>query len=368
MVHQYFEEGSNWQVSLEATRDFHREIIDGLCLESTEDLLAKIDGVYASVKNFLSSNTSEDYDFVYDQVVSQAEMISTRICSHALQEQGIDNEWIDVRDCIRTNNDHRRARVDWIQTEQQILKNIPDDRIAVTQGFIGRDEHGHTTTLGREGSDYTAAILAYCLDADQVSVFKDVPGVLNADPRKFDTTTRLEQISFKEAIEMAFYGASVIHPKTIQPLQRKSIPLRVRSFLEPEQPGTMISDGLQIVPRVPCTIVKENQYLLSISDKEFHFVMEDEIGDIFSTLGRHKLKVNLIQQSAISFTVCVEDIFNNFDSLLSDLEPKYKVLYNKNVLLYTVRHYTEAHASELEHDREVLVKQMSRETLQLVVK
>lgn len=368
VVQHYFDKDGSWKESLEATRHFHLDIIKELDFRDNTDLLEQLDIRYTEISQFFDQNQSQDYDYVYDQVVSQAELISTRICSYALQQSGIDNSWVDVRHCIRTNDDHRRARVDWQQTQKQISDIIPEDRIAITQGFVGRDADGNTTTLGREGSDYTAAILAYCLDAEQVSIFKDVPGVLNADPRKFDNTTQLEQISFKEAIEMAFYGASVIHPKTIQPLQRKGIPLRVRSFLDPDLPGTMISDGLQIVPKVPCTIVKENQYLLSISDKEFHFVMEDEIGDIFSTLGRHKMKVNLIQQSAISFTVCVEDIFNNFESLLSDLEPKYKVLYNKDLLLYTIRHYTEAHASELERDRKVLVKQMSRETLQLVVK
>ena len=221
---------------------------------------------------------------------------------------------------------------------------------------------------GREGSDYTAGIFAYCLEASEVSIFKDVPGVLNADPREFEHTELLNHISYKEAIEMAFFGASVIHPKTIQPLQRKEIPLRVRSFLNPLEAGTYVRKGQDLEPEVPCFIVKKNQILLSVSDKEFHFVMEDDISELFALLSTFKMKVNMIQNSAISFSVCIEDNFNNFEKLVEALHPKYKVLFNKDLTLYTVRHFHEEDLDKLEKGHTVLLKQLSRETAQLVVR
>jgi aspartate kinase len=222
--------------------------------------------------------------------------------------------------------------------------------------------------LGREGSDYTAGIFAYCLDAEEVSIFKDVQGVLNADPREFNSTTLLQEISYKEAIEMAFYGASVIHPKTLQPLQRKGIPLKVRSFLDTSLEGTLIGSGLDIVPRIPCFIVKKEQILISVSDREFHFVMEEDISQIFRLLHEFKMKVNLIQNSALSFSVCIENNFNNFKALLKALEPKYMVKYNEGLTLYTIRHFNEIDINEIEQGREVLLKQRSRETVQVIVK
>ena len=243
-------------------------------------------------------------------------MISTRICSAYLAKHGVKHQWLDVRKCIKTDSDYRRARVDWETTTKAIQDKVDTSGITLTQGFIGSDNYGRTTTLGREGSDYTAGIFAFCLDAEKVSIFKDVPGVLNADPREFEETHLIEQISYKEAIEMAFYGASVIHPKTLQPLQRKGIPLLVRSFLDVNSKGTYVGSELDIVPKIPCFIVKKHQILISISDKEFQFVMEHDISEIFGFLHQYKIKVNLIQNSAISFSLCIEDNFNNFEQLM----------------------------------------------------
>ena len=361
-------DGSKTHAALRSIRDFHVDIIGELDFPGSDPVREQVDGIIGEIGEFLSTAGSEDYDYVYDQVVSRGEILSTRICSAYLNRSGFENHWLDVRDCIRTNSDFRRARVDWELTCRQINDKVQRGAITLTQGFLGRDEGGNTTTLGREGSDYTAGIFAYCLDAGQVSIFKDVPGVLNADPREFKTTQLLSMISYREAIEMAFFGASVIHPKTLQPLQRKEIPLRVRSFLNPGEQGTFVRKGQHLEPDVPCFIVKKNQILLSVSDKEFHFVMEEDISELFGLLGRYKMKVNMIQNSAISFSVCIEDNFNNFDHLFNALRPKYEVRFNKELTLYTVRHFREEDLRMLEKGNTVLLKQLSRETAQLVVR
>ena len=368
IVNAYDQKTKDLDQLLSKAKAFHFDIIETLNFKSTSQIRAQVEDLFIEIKQFFEQNQETDYDYVYDQIVSKAEFLSTRICSAYLNEIGLMNNWLDVRDCIKTDSDFRRAKVDWEATSDAILKNIDTSSITITQGFVGKDNKGRTTTLGREGSDYTAGIFAYCLNANEVSIFKDVPGVLNADPREFDQTTLIEEISYREAIEMAFYGASVIHPKTLQPLQRKGIPLRVRSFLAPEQKGTYVGSELDIVPEIPCFIVKKNQILISVSDKEFHFVMEQDISEIFKFLHDFKVKVNMIQNSAISFSLCIEDNFNNFKHLLSKLQPKYKVKYNENVSLFTIRHFTEEVVSTLEVDKEVLLKQRSRETVQLIVK
>ena len=237
-----------------------------------------------------------------------------------------------------------------------------------TLGFLGSDAHNFVTTLGREGSDYTAAIFAYCLNAESVTIWKDVEGVLNADPRYFENTQLLNNISYREAIELAFYGASVIHPKTLQPLQGKEIPLYVKSFLNPEQPGTMVGKSVGLDPDIPCFIVKKNQVLISLSSLDFSYIMEENISEIFKLLHLYKMKVDVIQNSAISFSVCVEDIYNNLEKLLQHLKAKFKVTCHENVSLYTIRHYTINAIHKLEEDKIVLLKQLTQETVQLVTK
>jgi len=368
IVRSYCDKNENPEQLLTGVKNFHFEIIDQLGFRESDSITAQVEAIFSEMIQFFDQNQKTDYDYIYDQIVSKAEFLSTRICSAYLSDQGLQNNWLDVRECIETDSDFRRAKVDWEKTTKKILNKVDVHTITITQGFIGKDIEGNTTTLGREGSDYTAGIFAYCLDAKEVSIFKDVPGVLNADPREFDQTTLIEEISYREAIEMAFYGASVIHPKTLQPLQRKGIPLRVRSFLAPEGKGTYVGSELDIVPEIPCFIVKKNQILISVSDKEFHFVMEQDISEIFKYLHEFKVKVNMIQNSAISFSLCIEDNFNNFNALLAKLKPNYKVKYNENVSLYTIRHFNEEVVSVLEKNKEVLLKQRSRETVQLIVK
>jgi aspartate kinase len=321
---------------------------------------------FDDLEYFVRSNKSPNYPFVYDQIISIGELVSTTIVSHYLNFSGIPSQWLDVRQYIKTDNNYRDANVDWEHTQKLISKINRKKSLFVTQGFIGADENNFTTTLGREGSDYTAAIFAYCLGAESVTIWKDVPGVLNADPRYFENAVLLNQISYREAIELAFYGASVIHPKTLQPLQKKEIPLFVKSFINPTLPGTKVSKGVDLEPKTSCFIVKKNQVLISLSSIDFSFIMEENISEIFALFHKYKIKVSLIQNSAISFSVCVEDKFDKFKELKTILSKKFKVSYNDNVSLYTIRHFDAISAEVVEKDKTVLVKQISRETLQIV--
>ena len=285
------------------------------------------------------TNLTSNYSYVYDQIVSNGELLSTLIIHHYLNENGLENTWLDSRICIKTDSYFRDSNLDWIENEKKINSSFDKNLITITQGFIGSDSNNNTTTLGREGSDYSAAIFAYALNAKSVTIWKDVPGVLNGDPRIFDDFILLNKISYREAIELAFYGASVIHPKTLQPLQRKEIPLFVKSFEEPLKDGTSVSKGISIDPNVPCFILKSNQVLLKMSSKDFSFIVEDNISEIFSLLHKYQMKVELIQNSAISFSVCVNNKYNRLDELISVLKLKYKVKVYNNVELYTIRHF-----------------------------
>jgi aspartate kinase len=281
---------------------------------------------------------------------------------------GMKTQWIDVRNLIKTDNNYRDANVDWETTQKLIARDVKKKILNVTQGFLGSDENNFTTTLGREGSDYSAAIFAYCLNAESVTIWKDVPGVMNADPRYFENAKLLNQISYREAIELAFYGATVIHPKTLQPLQKKEIPLFVKSFINPTLPGTCVSKGADLDPQLPCFILKKNQLLLSLSSIDFSFIMEENISEIFALLHQYKMKVSLIQNSAISFSVCIDDKFGNFNALKSILSKKFKITYNENVSLFTIRHFDEKAAQIVEKNKVVLLKQVSRETMQIITK
>jgi len=368
IVEAYFSKNEEVNIHLDHVRNFHEKIVEELFTNSDEKVLFELETVFRELDNFISKNNATDFNFVYDQIVSQAELLSTIISSNYLQSIGIENSWLDVRKCISTDSDFRRAKVNWEKTCFHINEFVPKNKIVITQGFIASDAKQNTTTLGREGSDYTAAIFAYCLNAEDVTIFKDVAGVLNADPRYFEQTTLLKQISYKEAVEMAFYGASVIHPKTLQPLQRKLIPLYVKSFIEPKSPGTLVFKGASLKPKIPCFIIKKNQILLSLSAKDFSFILEDDISEIFDYFHQYKIKVNLIQNSAISFSVCIEDGFNNFEKFFEQIKLNYICLFNTNVSLYTIRHFTNKSMLEIQKNKEVLVKQLSRETVQIVVK
>tara|TARA_B100001093_G_scaffold519295_1_gene607602 strand:- start:14933 stop:16222 length:1290 start_codon:yes stop_codon:yes gene_type:complete len=357
--------------ALAPSRAFHQQVVKELFNGESSDVMVKVNLLLEEISGFLAWNKSLNKSFVYDQVVGYGELLSTIIISAYLTKEKIDNQWIDVRELIKTDQNYRDAKVNWRLTEQQIQQHIgqKQNTLFITQGFLGSDQHNFTTTLGREGSDYTAAILAYALNADAVSIWKDVPGVLNADPRYFEQTELLNQISYREAIELAFYGATVIHPKTLQPLQRKSIPLIVRSFSDLENPGTKVSHGLTLEPMTPCYILKRNQVLLQLATQDFSFMVEEHFSALFQLFAKHRLKVDLIQNSAISFSVCLDNRFEGFQQLLPDLEQEFKVQYQKDVLLYTIRHANEdSTKTVLQKNDKVLVEQRNGETLQLVVK
>lgn len=368
VIKNYIEKSNELNASVQEVRKYHNQILLDLFEDEDHEVFFAVNAHFDDLEYFLRSNKSPNYNFVYDQVVSYGEIISTTIVSYYFNYKGLGNTWLDVRNFIKTDTNYRDANVNWEQTQVLITKKIEKGTLYITQGFLGSDPNNFTTTLGREGSDYTAAIFAYCLGTDSVTIWKDVPGVLNADPRYFENAVLLNQISYREAIELAFYGASVIHPKTLQPLQQKEIPLFVKSFINPLLPGTSVSKGSDLEPHLPCYIIKKNQLLLSLSSLDFSFIMEEHISEIFALFHQHKLKVNLIQNSAISFSVCIEDKFNNFNDVKSILAKKFKITFNENVSLYTIRHFNEDAAQIVETNKTVLLKQISRETLQIVTK
>ena len=334
VIKNYFEKSPELQSSIQEVKKYHNQILLDLFEDDKNPVFKDVNSLFSELDHFISQNKSPNYNFVYDQIVSFGELISTTIISHYMGFMGIKTQWIDVRNLIKTDNNYRDANVDWDSTQKLISKNVKKKILNVTQGFLGSDENNFTTTLGREGSDYTAAIFAYCLNAESVTIWKDVPGVMNADPRYFENARLLNQISYREAIELAFYGATVIHPKTLQPLQKKEIPLFVKSFINPTLPGTSVSKGADLDPHLPCFILKKNQLLLSLSSIDFSFIMEENISEIFALLHQYKMKVSLIQNSAISFSVCIDDKFGNFNSLKSILSKKFKISYNENVSLF----------------------------------
>ncbi|MCH8534670.1 MAG: aspartate kinase [Flavobacteriaceae bacterium] len=368
VIQLYFEKSPQLKSKLKQIKEYHFQILDDLFDNTQHAAYIKVSYFLDELEIFLDRNKSPNYDYVYDQVVSFGELISTSVVSQYLKSQGIPNTWLDGRNLIDTNDTYRDAKVNWERTQTKINAHVERNELCITQGFIGSDENNFTTTLGREGSDYTAAIFAYCLNATAVYIWKDVPGVLNGDPNVFKNTQLLHKISYEEAIELAFYGASVIHPKTLQPLQKKEIPLHVKSFQNPENPGTVVTKGQLIEPLIPCYIVKKDLVLLSLSAIDFSFFVEENISEVFALLHKHQIKVDLIQNSAISFSVCVDNKFKNVDKLIEILKAKFKVTYNKGVSLYTVRHFDEQAIQNIEKDKQVLLKQLTRETIQLVVK
>ena len=368
VIKNYFDKSPALQSSVQEVKKYHNQILLDLFEDEKNAVFTDVNSLFSGLDLFLNQNKSPNYNFVYDQVVSYGELISTTIISHYMSFMGIKTQWLDVRNFIKTDNNYRDANVDWDLTQKNISKNVKKKILNVTQGFLGSDENNFTTTLGREGSDYTAAIFAYCLNAENVTIWKDVPGVMNADPRYFENASLLNQISYREAIELAFYGATVIHPKTLQPLQKKEIPLYVKSFINPTLPGTSVSKGADLEPHLPCFIVKKNQLLLSLSSIDFSFIMEENISEIFALLHLYKMKVSLIQNSAISFSVCIDDKFENFNELKTILSKKFQIGYNENVSLYTIRHFDEKAAQMVEQNKDVLLKQVSRETMQIITK
>ena len=326
---------------------------------------------FHTLRNALASPVGRDVDHYYDHIVAYGEIWSTVIVSAHLNNVGITNTWLDARTIITTDDRHRSANVKWEMLAHNCSEHLPafeqgPVRI-VTQGFIGCTEDGDTTTLGREGSDFSAAIFAYALDAESVTIWKDVPGMFNADPHRFPDTRLLEHLSYKEAIELSYFGASVIHPRTLQPLQRKGIPLYVRSFLDLDAPGSTISEATDHDTLIPSYIVKPDQLLVSITPRDLSFIVEENLGDIFKRFARRNVRIDLMQNSAVAFTVAIDDT-PRARQLIEELREEYEVLYNEGCELLTVRHFDEPTLGVLTAGKQVLVEQRSRVTARYVLK
>ncbi|MFL2602160.1 MAG: aspartate kinase [Flavobacteriaceae bacterium] len=365
VVENYFKNKSELKSSILEVLNFHIDICNEL-FPKNHLIFSDINSIFQKINTFINSNKSPSYSFVYDQLVSNGELISSKIIYNYMTFKNIESSFIDARDCIKTDSNFRGGNVKWDLTNKKIKQMFNDSNTNITQGFIASDKNNFNVTLGREGSDYSAAIFAYALNAESLSIWKDVPGLLNADPKFFSNTKLLKHISYSETIELAFYGASIIHPKTLQPLQKKEIPLNVKSFKNPESNGTKISKGIDIDPLVPCYIFKDNLILLKLSSLDFSFMVEQNISKIFKELHDSKMKVDVIQNSAISFSVCFFDKYGNLNDLISRLEGKFKIEINKNVSLFTIRHFDEKSIKKISYKRKLLLEQRTEKTIRLI--
>ena len=365
VVETYVQNSAEATQALQKVKDYHENIIKDLFAKE-HSIFNEVNNLFVEIEWVLEEEPNQDYAYDYDQIVSIGEFLSTQIMSAYLQQIGFENSWQDARNLIRTDNTYRNAKIDWEITTDLISTSIKEKH-TITQGFIGCTSENFTTTLGREGSDFTAAILAYCLDAKEVVIWKDVPGMMNADPKYFEQAKLLNQVSFDEAIELAFFGAKVMHPKTIQPLKKKNIPLRIKSFFHPSNEGTIIKEGVSN-PNIPSFIVKENQVLISISEVNLAFIVENHMSQIFSILAKNRVGVNLMQNSAISFSICVDNDKHKIPQLIEDLKVFFEVLCDDNLSLFTLRHYTKQSVEQFLHDKNVVLEQRSCNTLQLIAR
>jgi len=352
---------------------FHLNIIDELFKNKT-DVVNDIKHVFEEIKIILNTFNGNEFGYLYDQVVSLGEVLSTKIIAAYCNETGVNAEFKDARGLIKTDNTYREGKVNWNVTEYLIHQSLDpifqdaggNSKVVVTQGFIGQSSEGNTTTLGREGSDYTAAIFAYSLNASEVIIWKDVQGVLNADPKYFDDAQILNQLSYTDAIELAYYGATVIHPKTIKPLENKKIPLRVKSFVNPLGTGTVINEK-ESLSALQTFIFKVNQALISISPKDFSFIAEENLSEIFAMLAKYRIKENLMQHSAVSFQVCIDNDIEKVTSLYMELEKSFNIQLDENLELITVRNYNQSTVDRLLGGKKLLVEQKNSHTVRLVV-
>lgn len=364
-------EGEDVADKVEALRNSHLKVL-GEVAPSDAAAQAELVLHFQKLTEILQGKASGDQDRDYDQIVSQGEVWSTLVVSAHLRSAGIANTWVDARTIVHTDDLFRAARVDWPVCEANAARELKPllasrpTRI-VTQGFIGATKDGLTTTLGREGSDFSAAIFAYLLDAESVTIWKDVPGMFNADPKLFPDTKLLEHISYKEAIELSYFGASVIHPRTLQPLQRKNIPLYVRSFMDLSAQGSTISEATDHDTLIPSYIIKPGQVLLSITPRDLSFVVEENLSGIFGLCAEHGVRINLMQNSAVAFTVCMDND-NRVKPLVMELRRDYEVKWNEGLQLLTVRHHDEATLEKLTAGKDILIEQRSRTTARFVLK
>jgi aspartate kinase len=359
----------DYPVLLDEVYVSHLSVISDLFGQESE-AKKKIDLSFSLLRDYLMTSSRAEYDFEYDQIVCYGEIWSTIVVSEFLKSNFSDVRWYDIRAHLLTDDRYRDANVLWYESTRKLqnIFNFRQERIYVTQGFIGGTVTGYTTTLGREGSDYTAAIIGNILDASEVIIWKDVPGILNADPKWLPDASKLDEISYKEAVEMSFSGAKVIHPKTIKPLHNKSIPLNVRSFINPHECGTIIKADATLRKILPVFIKKEEQLLVSILPRDFSFVMGDNLSRIFHTFITFGIKVNLVEASAVSIDVCIDDERAKVDALLTDLKTEFTTVYNELVELLTIRHYTPESLVMITNGREILLEQKTRSTVRYVVR
>jgi aspartate kinase len=355
---------------LEEVKAFHFNIINDLFPDHTHPVYNDVANSFVEIEWLLEEEATDAPDYIYDQIVSIGEIISTKIVCAFLIESGLKAMWLDARNFIHTDNTYKEGKVNWEKTELEIQKRLSpllEDSIGVTQGFIGSTSENFTTTLGRDGSDYSAAIFSACLNAERLTIWKDVPGVLNADPKWFDETERIPELSYHDAIELAYYGATIIHPKTIKPLQNKNIPLFVKSFLYPDADGTNITTNKNHV-QIPSFIFKVNQVLISIFPKDFSFIIEENLSEIFNLFHKHKAKINTMLNSAISFSVSFDHDAKKLEALIADLSQDYKVKYNTGMELVTIRYYNQQTIDRVTASKNILLEVKSRNTCQIVMR
>ncbi len=370
VVKSFYAQDGQTEALLLKIKSSHVDLIQEL-FPVSQAVLDDINDAFVEIEWVLEEVPHEDYDYTYDQIVSMGELLSSKILIHYLQYLKISSKWLDVRDVILTDNTYRDARIQWDTTQSnakhKIIPILETANHIVTQGFIGTTSENFTTTLGREGSDYTAAILSYCLDADSMHIWKDVPGVLTGDPRIFDEVIKMPRISYNEAIEMTYYGAKVIHPKTIKPLQNKQIPLFVRPFLDPASEGTVISDEKEM-SYPPVIVIEHDQTLLHISTNDFSFVAEHHLSMIFALLAKHRLKVNMMRNTAISFSVCVNNIPDRIKKFEKELGTEFKMIQDNDLELVTIRHYNEDILKDMKKNKLILFEEKLQDTVQMVVR
>ncbi|MDB3907161.1 aspartate kinase [Crocinitomicaceae bacterium] len=364
-------DSSTFKERVEERRLFHLDIMHSLFEDKSAPIFQEINSIFDQLTAHFDDLISENFDFEYDQIVSFGEIVSTKIIAAYLSSRGLSCQWADARELIATDRKFREAEVDWELSishfEKRFLPQYASVDIQITQGFIGSNDKS-TTTLGREGSDFTAGIIAYCCDAESVTIWKDVPGMLNADPKWFDNTVKLDQISFREAIELSYHGASVIHPKTVKPLQNKNIPLHVKSFVNPNEEGTVIQKSTSSDHLIPSFIFKMDQVLFSFTPKDFSFIVEKNLSDIFDRLSKVNAKINLMQNSALSFSILVDAQKVDIQKIQQEFEDSYQVKFNEGLELVTIRHYDQATIDRVTTDKDVLLQQKTRETARLIVK
>lgn len=370
ITHDYFYQNKKeLERNFEYLRAFHYYIMKDLFNSEKHPAYDKVKQLFSEMGEKFRHKPTLNYDYDYDQIVCYGELLSTTIVSEYLNSAGIKNKWVDIRDCLKTDNKYREGRVDWDLSAELVPASFDfnSESLFLTQGFLGSTINNLSTTLGREGSDYTAAILAYLLDAEKVVVWKDVPGVLNADPKWFDDTILLEHLSYKDAIELAYYGASIIHPKTMQPLKKKGIPLQVKSFLNPDHSGTLV--GIEDYEKlIPSFIFKMDQVLIHISALDFSFVTEDSLSTIMGAFAMHGLKINLMQNTAISFQVCVNQDENRIARVVADLEKQFKIEKETGLELVTIRYYDQATIKRVTINKEIILEQHNKTVAQMVMR